>query len=57
MKVDGTAVEITFKSDVNVNERGFKISYQSYGMFHGGHPGGPWVSTEATSFSGLFAYR
>lgn len=30
LKVDGTAVEITFKSDLNVNERGFNISYQGY---------------------------
>ena len=41
LKVDGTAVEITFKSDLNVNERGFKITYQAYGMFHGRHHKGP----------------
>ncbi|KAL9980816.1 hypothetical protein ACROYT_G009454 [Oculina patagonica] len=30
LKVDGTAVEITFTSDASVNARGFKISYLSY---------------------------
>ena len=47
LKVDGTAVEITFKSDLNVNERGFKISYQGYGMFHGRYLYGPTESAEA----------
>ncbi|PFX20375.1 latent-transforming growth factor beta-binding protein 3-like [Stylophora pistillata] len=30
IKLDGESVEITFKTDVNVNARGFKISYRSF---------------------------
>lgn len=30
IKLDGDSVEITFKSDLNVNARGFKISYRSF---------------------------
>ena len=34
LKVEGTAVEIKFKSDASFNARGFKISYRAYGKFY-----------------------
>lgn len=33
LKVDGRAIEITFRSDASFNTKGFKISYRGYGKF------------------------
>ena len=33
IKLDGESVEMTFKTDMNVNARGFKISYRGFGKF------------------------
>lgn len=33
LKVEGRAIEITFRSDGSFNAKGFKISYQGYGGF------------------------